>query len=303
MTLKQKVNLMDLQGAIALKRDTFQKEVLLWASNHLRDYPWRKIGRSPYEILVAELLLKRTTATAVARVYEDFLRRFHSVESISEADEAELAQVLSKLGLQWQRAKGIKSLARYIMNQRRGEVPSSLNELLNVPGLGEYSARAVMCFGFGIPIAVLDANVARILTRVFQRVLPQKVPQRQLQEVADLLVPSKSHRKYNLGLLDLGALVCRYIVPRCDECTLNSICDFYKLDTATRALMSTTTKLHKIRLAKGVGLVQLANKARMSKLTIINIEAGRTAPRPETLQKLATALGVPVEELIVRGSK
>lgn len=289
----------DLKVATDEKRRLFQEAVLCWVTDQLRDYPWRKPGRSPYEILIAEILLKRTTATAAARVYEDFLHKFPSPQAINDADEEELAQVLSKVGLQWQRAKAIKGLAYYLEETQGGEIPFDLPQLLRVPGLGEYSARGILSFGSSIPVAVLDANVERIVSRVFQNALPWKPSKRLLQGLADSLLPDESHKKYNLGLLDLGALVCRYVNPLCLQCPLASICDYYtrnmgglikeepgRYDTAIG------TKLRKVRLERGIGLAKLAHISGVSKLTVIRIESGKTSPRPETIGKLAAALGI-----------
>jgi A/G-specific adenine glycosylase len=253
---------------------------------------------------VAELLLKRTTATAARRVYEAFINEFPSIRAIADSPEDNLATALAKVGLQWQRARAIKALALHLIEVEVGEIPCDLGRLLAVPGLGEYSARAVLSFGFGIPSAVVDANVERVLTRVFQDALPRRPSQRLLQEIADDLVPREFHRDYNLGLLDLGALICRYVDPLCEECPLSSICDYYnrnktrlikeapgKYETATGA------RLREIRKAKGVGLVNLARLSGVSKLTIIRIESGKTTPRPETLRKLAAALQVGPEQL------
>jgi A/G-specific adenine glycosylase len=293
-----------LKDSVDTRRRLFQKAILRWVSVRLLDYPWRKPGQTPYEILIAELLLKRTTATAAARVYDDFLYRFPSLKAINDTAEEELAHVLSKVGLQRQRAKAIKDLAYHLCITKGGDIPCDLNQLLEVPGLGEYSARAILSFGFGIPMAVVDANVERILGRVFQRVLPHRSQQSALQELAGLLVPVKSHKKYNLGLLDLGALICRYVNPLCEECPLKSLCDYnnwskWRLvkEEPGRYATDTGAKLRKVRKEKGIGLARLAQLSGVSKLTIINIEAKRTNPTLKTLAKLASALGVKPDAL------
>ena len=298
-----------LKHAIKQKKGEFTRLTLNWALSHLRDYPWREPGRTSYEVLVAEVLLKRTTATAAARVYDAFIHRFPSIQAINNASEEQLASALSKVGLQRQRAKAIKALARYLTEEQGDNIPSDLDHLLGIPGLGEYSARAVLSFGFGIPVAVVDTNVERILVRVFQKVLPPRPPGRLLQELASSLLPSESHRKHNLGLLDLGALMCRYI-PLCPECPLAPICDYYDRNKARlikeepgRYETAVGMKLRNVRKEKGIGLAKLAQLARVSKLTIIRIESGKTSPRPETIAKLATALGAPTEELRARRGK
>jgi A/G-specific adenine glycosylase len=222
----------DLKGAIKEKRERLNHSILDWSLTHLRAYPWREPERTPYEVLIAEVLLKRTTATAVARLYDSFIHQFPTTKTITTATEEQLVSALSNVGLQRQRTKAIKALARHLTEEQGGKIPSELDHLLDIPGLGAYSARAVLSFGFGIPVAVVDANVERILSRVFQNVLLQRPPGSLFQELASSLLPSESHKKHNLGLLDLGALTCRYIDPLCPECPLTSICDYYNENKA-----------------------------------------------------------------------
>ena len=290
--------------SLAQPRNTeFADRILEWTSDNLCDYPWRR-QRSAYEILVAEVLLKRTTATAVARVYEDFIIRFPSVADIASAAEEEVIKALSALGLQRQRAHAMKRLANWILTNEGGNIPNELERLLAVPGLGSYSASAILSFGYDIPVAILDANVERILARVFSDTLPLRPSWTLLNEFAQRLLPRYSHREYNFGLLDLGRLVCRYVDPKCGECPLNSDCDFYSHTNATTIrdepgeyTVEPVNRLRAIRLNKGLSLQRLAESAGVSKLTIIRIEAGRSSPRRETLAKLASALSVHPDQL------
>ena len=282
---------------------SFADHVLRWAGQNFSEFPWRT-NRSPYEILVAEFLLKRTTATAVNRVYDDFLNRFPSLQEIASASEEELVQYLSGVGLQRQRARSLNRLATWLLTSHDGDVPSDLESLLEVPGLGDYSAAAILSFGFGTPIAVLDANVERIITRVFGNWLPTRSSKALLNEVAQRLLAPDNHREYNYGLLDLGRSVCRYAAPKCGVCPLNSICDFWAKSSAENVGVESRdpswnmqSKLKIARQHRGLSLQRIAELAGVSKLTVIRIESGKTAPRDETLEKLAKALQVELDEL------
>lgn len=283
-----------VRAALAKKRPIFQGAVLEWAERHTRDYPWRRPRRTPYEVVVAEALLKRTTATAVARVYENFLKRFPSPQGLATASEGELIDALSEVGLQKQRARTLKALAQYLLLAEAGKVPNDLERLQRVPGLGPYSARAVLSFAYDIPAAVLDASVERVIQRVFQGTVRHGPSQSLLQVLADELLPDWGHRKYNFGLLDLAALVCRYVGPKCKECPLNTICD-YSRRAPQRAIRP--SELREKRREKKMSQSELAKKAGTSKLTIIKIEAGRVVPQLKTIQKLAEALKVAPELL------
>ena len=285
------------------KKSYFAARVLQWGRQNFDDFPWR-LSRSPYEILIAELLLKRTTATAAARVYGDFLARFPSLPVVASAADEDLVNALSSLGLQNQRARSMKHLAIWLLSKHDGEIPCDLEVLLEVPGLGDYNATAILSFGYGVPTAVLDANVERILLRVFGNTLPARPPWKLLRELAQFLLPMDGHREYNYGLLDLGRHICRYTNPRCGECPVASFCDFYNSSSKNGALPSGEetmeahfSKLRAIRLDRGMSLKRLAEIARVSKLTIIRIEAGKTCPRRETLEKLGKALQVCPNEL------
>ena len=287
-----------LETSTEVKRSEFQAAVLRWAESNIRRYPWRNKCRSPYEIMVAELLLKRTTAAAAARIYEPFLEKHPGVDALAQATEEDLAQDFKSVGLYAQRAKAVAKLAQHLIEREAGSIPSTLNRLSKVPGLGSYSTRAVLSFGYGKPAAVVDANVVRVLTRVFQKDLPERSNANLLQNLADAILPEKAHREFNFALLDLGALVCRYVKPNCNLCPLVNICDYANLQQGPpEAKKPLTSRVRQTRMEKNLSLVKLAQKAKVSKLTIINIEAGRTNPRPDTLRKLAEALDVPMDVL------
>ena len=253
---------------------------------------------------MAEVLLKRTTATAAARVYEGFLDAFPSLQDLASAPEDELVLALSGVGLQHQRARSMKNLASWLLSKHGGGIPSELKDLLEVPGLGDYSATAILSFGYGVPAAVLDANVERILIRVFGNTLPCRPPRTKLRDVAQNLLPKEAHREYNYGLLDLGRLVCRYADPKCGECPLASVCDYNNKSSKegthhveAETMTALPSKLRTIRRHRGLSLKRLAEIAKVSKLTVIRVEAGRTSPRRETLEKLSKALQVCPDEL------
>jgi adenine-specific DNA glycosylase len=144
--------------------------------------------------------------------------------------------------------------------------------------------------------AVVDANVARIIRRVFHQSLP-KVSQSGLQSGADSLLPHETHRAHNFGLLDLGALVCRYTRPTCCDCPFEPICEYASYGGQQDGEPRKLSALRQIRTSQGMTLAELAKKAGASKLTVINIEAKRTSPREGTIEKLSVALRVPADSI------
>jgi A/G-specific adenine glycosylase len=212
------------------RREKFQRAVLDWSTVNLRDFPWRR-DRTAYKVLVSEILLRRTTASAVLRIYEDFMRRFPDAQSLVNADVGELESALSTIGYHKLRARMLKEVAKSILEEYNGSIPASRSELLRIPHIGPYVAGAILSLGYGKPAAMVDSNVQRILGRVFRDCLPPRPSLDLLQGVAEALVPEEHHEQFNLGLLDLGALVCRYDKPRCTSCPLNNICDSNMIKT------------------------------------------------------------------------
>ena len=290
--------LVRLRRKVARRKGTIRDGLLSWATVYGRDFPWRGHVGDSYAILIAELLLKRTTASAAAKVYSDFLRAFPNVAALGHAREEELANVLTKVGLQHQRARAIKALAHHLLEDDDGEIPNTQDRLSRIPGLGPYSAAAVLSFGFNVRAAIVDANVRRVINRLFGGPDGVGMAEKDVLGIADRLVPPDEHRRFNFAILDFAALVCRYGKPDCGKCPIKGSCNFARASSSQRSTQPRQThRLRLVRKSQDLSLVALARKAKVSKLTIINIEAGRTAPRPETVGKLANALGVPVNAL------
>ena len=203
-----------------------QRALLSWAVSNRREYPWREEGLSPYRVLIAEVLLKRTTARAAARAYVPFIAKFPDLESLHLASNGDVEEGLVAIGLYRQRAQGLKAMAQYLLEQCGGRVPVDLASLIRVPHVGPYAARAVLSFGYRYAAAVVDSNVQRVLGRLFRRRLGPTPTLSDVQALADAILPNASHREFNWALLDLGATVCRYDSPRCAVCPLARFCDY-----------------------------------------------------------------------------
>src|SRR5277367_7145321 len=143
---------------------TFQKQLLAWFRTHQRDLPWRR-SRDPYRIWVAEVMLQQTRIAAVMPYYERFLTRFPTVRSLAGAHEAEVLKLWSGLGY-YSRARNLHRAAKIIVTQHNAKFPRTLNAALELPGIGAYTAAAVLSIAYDVPLAVLDGNVARVLARI-----------------------------------------------------------------------------------------------------------------------------------------
>jgi len=171
-------------------------------------------------------MLTRTRADQVVPVYEKFFARFPSFEALRSARSGEAYEIFASLGLN-RRARSILELIKALA-ELEGEIPTNLKELVSLPAVGEYVARAVMCYAFGAPEAPIDTNVIRIISRVFGfSINDSSRRDEKILEFAKSLVPKDKPREFNLALLDFGALICKP-KPLCSSCPLNKNCSYYQ---------------------------------------------------------------------------
>ncbi len=211
----------------AVKRISWlRRRLLSWFARNGRSFPWREPGRTPYEVVVAEILLQRTTATGVARAYPGFVERFPSWVALAQSPLEELENALRPFGLWRRKAQAFQHLAQSIEG-RGGVVPRTRAELEHVRGIGPYTASAVLAIVYGRAEPLLDVNMARLLWRFLGS--PQGAeanPKRTLHALALLLVRGKRSLAVNWAALDFGALVCRARRPLCPECPLRARCQY-----------------------------------------------------------------------------
>ena len=212
---------------IEIRKRFIQEGLISWGKKNCREFPWRN-NRTPYSVLLSELLLRRTTATAVNRVFKDFIHKYPSIQKLSEADKTNLSFFLTKIGYQKRRTEIFDEVAQFVVTNFAGELPRTLEELLRIPHVGKYTANAVLSFGYGMPFALVDSNVERIIRRIFLSFFEKKPNAKIIQQIADILLLSKEHQIYNYAILDFGAAICRYGVPKCSICFLQSVCDYFK---------------------------------------------------------------------------
>jgi A/G-specific adenine glycosylase len=207
----------------------FSQKLLKWFEVNKRSFSWRET-RDPFKILVAEILLRKTDAPKVESIYENFVEKFRDPETIANTSLPQLEACLKPLGLYRRRAKELKSLAESLVQKYGGRVPCLKEELLNLPGVGDYTANAVLCFACGANVPLLDTNLIRVLRRVFGHasLRARARTDKQLWAIAGSIVPQGKAREFNLAVLDFAALVCRAKNPRCPTCPLNDMCLAFK---------------------------------------------------------------------------
>src|SRR3989442_2444599 len=152
-----------------LRRSRLIAESLLnWFKANKRDFPWRDsfANPDPFVILFTEIMLQRTKADQVVPVYVEFVKRYPSFEALRSASSDEVASLFSQLGLAW-RAKNLVNLIRVLEERYRGEIPQTFSALRELPGIGDYVAKAVLCYAFGQSVVPIDTNVVRVVSRLF----------------------------------------------------------------------------------------------------------------------------------------
>ena len=206
------------------RRRSFQRRVLEWYAVHGRDLPWRRT-RDPYAIMVSEVLSHQTQIARVLPVYERILRRYPTVTALARAPLAEVKAITDPLGYKI-RGRWLHTAALRVADRPGGTFPDTMDELRMLPGIGRYTAGALMSFAHHRDAPVLDTNVARLLRRYFGVVVTPRARTARLWSLAAAVIPKGKGYLINQALMDLGAMVCRSRSPRCDACPLERSCAF-----------------------------------------------------------------------------
>ena len=206
------------------RRRSFQRRVLDWYAANGRDLPWRRT-RDPYAILVSEILSHQTQIARVLPVYRRLLGRYPTIQALARARLREVKAITDPLGYKI-RGEWLHGAALLVADRFGGVFPATLEELRGLPGVGRYTAGAVMSFAHHRDAPVLDTNVARVLRRHFGIKVGPRARTRELWTLATAVIPRGKGYLINQALMDVGALVCRARNPRCAACPLRRSCDF-----------------------------------------------------------------------------
>jgi A/G-specific adenine glycosylase len=194
-----------------------------WYQAAKRDLPWRRTA-DPYAITVSEIMLQQTQVVTVIPYYERWLKSFPTWQALAAAKEAAVIKAWEGLGY-YRRARNLQALAKAVVRDG-GELPRSAEGLIALPGIGPYTAAAIGSIAFGLPLAVLDGNVMRVLTRLLAQRDDISLPQTRskLQQIADLLLDTHDPSSHNQAMMELGATICLPRKPMCLICPLNHEC-------------------------------------------------------------------------------
>lgn len=209
-----------------------------WFEDHGRDLPWRNLRASTFEKICVEVLLQRTRAETVAKIYDAFFTRFPGWTALARAEREELEACLKPIGLWKRRAISIQGLAAYA-DANDGVFPRDASKHAAIPGVGQYVSNAILLFQHGIARPLLDVNMARVLERVVRpRALADIRYDPWLQEAAAWLVKHDRPEIVNWAILDYAAAVCKARSPSCDHCRLRESCSWSKRELVRNELIS-----------------------------------------------------------------
>jgi len=209
---------------------SLQQNLLAWFKESKREFPWRDT-KDPFQIIVAEKLLQQTrVGEPVISAYKKLTFKYPTPSALSKAKLENVQEIIKPLGLIF-RAKHLIKMSKEIIERHNGLIPKEFDELMQLTGIGEYCARAVLSFAFKQNVPIVDTNVARFLHRVYG--IDSTVPvnpsrKKYLFEIASDLLPMRKSRNFNFAVLDLCAEICIPKKPKCSDCPLKSVCEYGK---------------------------------------------------------------------------
>jgi A/G-specific adenine glycosylase len=203
----------------AEKKRRFRRNLLAWYRHYKRLLPWRG-NPAPYRVWIAEIMLQQTRVQTVLPHYERFLKRFPSIKALAAASEEDVLEYWAGLGY-YQRARNLRLASGMIVDQMQGKFPDTLEGIDQLPGIGRYTAGAILSIAFNQPQPVVDGNVRRVISRLHGIA---GGPERFFWQQAESLLARKNPSDFNQALMELGALVCVPSQPLCIECPVQALC-------------------------------------------------------------------------------
>ena len=282
-----------------------------WFRRNRRPMPWREPGpdgaRDPYRVWVSEIMLQQTRVDTALPYFQRFTAAFPTVEALARAEQDAVLKNWEGLGY-YSRARNLHRAAQQVVAEYAGDIPRTRDEMLALPGVGPYTAAAVLSLSFGVPLAVLDGNVIRVLARVFAVAEDSKksATRSALQELATTLLDHQNPGRFNESVMELGATVCTPRQPACPVCPLIEICaayaqgepEAYPVVSKRKPVPHQTVAVGLVRDAEGRYLIQRRpEKGLLGGLWEFpggKVEHGE-APRDACLRELAEELGIQVE--------
>ena len=202
----------------------FKSNMIKWSKNNLDNFPWREKDKNHYQIFIAEIFLKRTTAYHVTKIYENFITLYPSFKVILRSKPTEIESVIRGLGLQKQRTDNLIEIAYVIVTKHNNKIPLIKDKLMQIKGVGEYVSDSFLCFALNKRTYPIDSNVQRVFGRVFIQNNWKDISKKNILNLFQKTQPFKNFKNFNYSILDFGRKICKPSYPRCKDCIHTSYC-------------------------------------------------------------------------------
>ena len=205
-------------------KSDFRRKLLNWFDGHQRDLPWRQ-HKTPYQIWISEIMLQQTQVATVIDYFNRFIKRFPTVKILAQADQAEVLKLWEGLGY-YRRARQLHAAAQVIVEQHQGTFPTDFESVLALPGIGRYTAGAILSIALDQKLPILEGNTIRLFARLMTMQSDPRTTENQkaLWEFSQSLLPRKRCGDFNQALMELGSQICNPKRPKCLVCPINNLC-------------------------------------------------------------------------------
>jgi len=213
------------------KEFIIQSKLLYWYKKNKRSLPWRKLKKNnlpdPYYVMISEFMLQQTTINAVVLRFKDFVNFWPSIKKLSTINENQILQFWSGLGY-YARAKNLFKTTKIISLKFKNIIPNNYEDLIKLPGVGDYTAKAILGIGFNQPVMPVDANIERILSRLYALKKPINKIKKNILKLAELYISKKQSSSLIQAFMDYGSIICVPINPKCNICIIADYCEANK---------------------------------------------------------------------------
>ena len=200
--------------------------LLQWFKKHKRDFPWRK-NKSPYSVWISEIMLQQTVTKTVIPFFEQWMKKYPNINKLANATERKILTLWEGLGY-YNRARNILKSAKIIINKHNGKIPNTYHDLIQLPGVGNYTASAILSIAYNKSYPVVDANVIKVVRRLLGWEKWKKEREKKIYEYLKEIMPSEKPGEFNEAFMELGQLICLSQNPLCSECPIQNCCYSYK---------------------------------------------------------------------------
>lgn len=209
--------------------NNFRKKILIWYDKHARSLPWRApkgVTPNPYWVWLSEIMLQQTTVVTVKPYFEKFIAKWPTVDDLAAADIEDVMHEWAGLGY-YARARNLHKCAQIVSSEHNGTFPDNQEQLIKLPGIGDYSSNSIAAIAYNTPANVVDGNVERVMARYFAIEEPLPKSKKHLKELAGSIAWDETKRSgdYAQSLMDLGATICTPKSPKCMLCPINESCE------------------------------------------------------------------------------